>query len=65
MGKGVIDISDYNFKLPPGEAPAKVWLEEKKCPVCGKIFFPTRLWVYKLGDKLVCSYKSMRKGENK
>ena len=38
---------------------------EKTCPVCSKIFFPTLYHVYKDNPyktgKLVCSYSCMRK----
>lgn len=29
---------------------------ERKCPVCGKVFFPAPYHVYKVNDKLACSY---------
>ena len=55
----------YNFKLGP-EAPAKIFLSEEHCPICGKIFFPTpNIWVYKVGGVNVCSYGCVRKGEKK
>ena len=40
-----------------------------KCPICGKLFFPTPGWVYKLGSvkgqKIYCSYKCYRVDQKK
>lgn len=40
-------------------------MDGEKCPVCGKLFFPTPLWVYKLTVKgklkYFCSYTCYRK----
>jgi hypothetical protein len=39
----------------------------RKCPVCGKKFFSTGLWVYKTGyrfrEKYFCSWGCLRKDE--
>lgn len=36
----------------------------KKCPVCKEMFIPAGQHVWKIkGDRLVCSYKCMRKFE--
>lgn len=40
---------------------------EAICPVCGKVFYPSGEWVYRIGktfnakEKKVCSYGCMRK----
>lgn len=36
---------------------------EKKCPVCGKIYCPAPLHVYKANKRMVCSYSCVRKYE--
>ena len=36
---------------------------EKKCPICGKIFCPAPLHVYKVNRVYVCSYSCVRKYE--
>ncbi len=45
-------------------------LTERTCPVCGKVFIPAELHVYKTKlspaggpDKLVCSWTCVRNGE--
>ena len=41
-------------------------LREKRCPVCGKIFFPTPAHVYKdkrAGGKPVCSWSCVLESE--
>lgn len=55
----------YNLKLGPEAKPA-IWLEENRCPVCNKIFFPIPgQWAYKVKGVNVCSYGCKRKGEKK
>lgn len=40
---------------------------KRKCPVCGKIFFASGLWVYKRGyahnQRIYCSWHCMRSEE--
>lgn len=33
------------------------------CPICGKEFYPTPMWVYKDLDNIYCSYHCLRKAE--
>ena len=40
-------------------------MEGCRCPICKKLFFPTPGWVYKLGNKIYCSYKCYRVDQKK
>ena len=37
------------------------YLNEQECPICGKRFEPTNLWVYRDNCLLVCSWTCLRK----
>ena len=38
---------------------------EVKCPECGRIFFPTPIYGWKVGGKRYCRYSCMRKEERR
>ena len=38
----------------------KGWLNETKCPMCGKLFYPTQGWVYTHERERYCSWKCYR-----
>lgn len=54
----------YNFH-------SEKFMEEhrRKCPICGKLFWSSAEWVYKIGHKnaqqIFCSWKCMRAEEKK
>lgn len=37
------------------------WLRQKNCPICGKEFYPTLEWVYKVDEVPYCSWTCYRK----
>ena len=37
----------------------------KLCPECGKVFYPTKEWVYKRGEKVFCSWTCYRAPEKR
>jgi hypothetical protein len=39
------------------------FLKSHRCPVCGKEFFPTPLWVYRDIDGIYCTWSCKRKNE--
>ena len=41
-----------------------MFLSEKRCPICGKEFYPRAGWVYKSQGKEFCSWKCFRKDEH-
>lgn len=43
------------------------WLlpKEKKCPVCGKGFYSTTEWVYKVDETFFCTWSCLREHERK
>ncbi len=36
-----------------------------RCPICRREFYPTTIWVWKIGDKRYCRYSCMRVDEKK
>ena len=36
---------------------------ERRCPICGKHFIITPLWIYKVNQRAVCSWGCVRKHE--
>lgn len=48
-----------------GKKDGKTFLSEVVCPVCGRRFFPSPLWAWKVGDKKYCRYSCMRVVEKK
>lgn len=40
-------------------------LIEKKCPRCGKTFFPTGMWAYRVEGRYVCSYTCLLREREK
>ena len=46
------------------EKKEEVWTSRPhKCPICGKEFYPTPLWVYKNVDGIYCTWGCLRKNE--
>lgn len=44
------------------------FLVEKHCEICGKLFFPTEMWIYKIREPMkrtywYCSYTCFNKGK--
>lgn len=43
---------------------AEAWMyESRKCPICGKEFYPSGRWAYKKLGKYFCSWSCLRKWE--
>lgn len=40
-------------------------VQERKCPICGKTFLPAPLHIYKVNNRLVCSWGCVRTYEKK
>ena len=40
-------------------------LYETRCPECGRTFYPTPIYGWRLGDKKYCRYSCMRKEEKR